>query len=125
MSELLDCDQVLSKGTLQSINKTILKDEIAKQYRILTSFPEEKPRNSNKTKTVEFKFHLSPSEFIGQNKITGLKFKKNLPSNEDYITINAGLVISAIGYQGDEIVGLKSDELGMIVHKNNIIENRK
>ena len=58
MSELLDCNQVLSKGTLQSISKTILEDEIGKQYRILTSFPEEKPRNSNKTKTVEFKFAI-------------------------------------------------------------------
>ena len=37
MSELLDCDQVLSKGTLQSISKTILEDEISKQYVATTS----------------------------------------------------------------------------------------
>ena len=124
MGELLDCDTILSPSTKNNIDKKLLDGDLAKQYRILTSFDESKPKNSNKSKTVEFKFHLSPTEFIGENEITGLKFKNNLSSNEDCITINAGLVISAIGYQGDEITGLKSDESGMIIHKNNIIEDR-
>ena len=87
MSELLDCDQVLSKGTLQSMSKAILEDEIAKQYRILASFPEAKQRNSNKTKTVEFKFYLSPINILGTDRITGLEFRDNLNKNNKTITI--------------------------------------
>ena len=124
MSELLDCDQVLSKGTLQSISKTILEDEIGKQYRILTSFPEEKPRNSNKTKTVEFKFYLSPTNILGTDRISDVEFKDNLNENNKTITIKANLLISAIGYEGEEIEGVPTDSTGKIINNENIIKDR-
>ena len=124
MSELLDCDQVLSKGTLQSISKTILEDEISKQYRILTSFPEEKPRNSNKTKTVEFKFYLSPTNILGTDRISDVEFKDNLNENNKTITIKANLLISAIGYEGEKIEGVPTDSTGKITHNENIIKDR-
>lgn len=124
MSELLDCDQVLSKGTLQSISKTILEDEISKQYRILTSFPEEKPRNSNKTKTVEFKFYLSPTNILGTDRISDVEFKDNLNENNKTITIKANLLISAIGYEGEEIEGVPTDSTGKIINNENIIKDR-
>ena len=124
MSELLDCDQVLSKGTLQSISKTILEDEISKQYRILTSFPEEKPRNSNKTKTVEFKFYLSPINILGTDRISDVEFKDNLNENNKTITIKANLIISAIGYEGEEIEGVPTDSTGKIINNENIIKDR-
>ena len=124
MSELLDCDQVLSKGTLQSISKTILEDEIGKQYRILTSFPEEKPRNSNKTKTVEFKFYLSPINILGTDRISDVEFKDNLNENNKTITIKANLIISAIGYEGEKIEGVPTDSTGKITHNENIIKDR-
>ena len=124
MSELLDCDQVLSKGTLQSISKTILEDEISKQYRILTSFPEEKPRNSNKTKTVEFKFYLSPINILGTDRISDVEFKDNLNENNTTISIKANLLISAIGYEGEEIEGVPADSTGKIINNENIIKDR-
>ena len=124
MSELLDCDQVLSKGTLQSISKTILEDEISKQYRILTSFPEEKPRNSNKTKTVEFKFYLSPINILGTDRISDVEFKDNLNENNTTISIKANLLISAIGYEGEEIEGIPTDSTGKIINNENIIKDR-
>ena len=124
MSELLDCDQMLSKGTLQSISKTILEDEISKQYRILTSFPEEKPRNSNKTKTVEFKFYLSPINILGTDRISDVEFKDNLNENNKTITIKANLLISAIGYEGEEIEGVPTDSTGKIINNENIIKDR-
>ena len=124
MSELLDCDQVLSKGTIQSISKTTLEDEIGKQYRILTSFPEEKPRNSNKTKTVEFKFYLSPINILGTDRISDVEFKDNLNENNKTITIKANLLISAIGYEGEEIEGVPTDSTGKIINNDNIIKDR-
>ena len=124
MSELLDCDQVLSKGTIQSISKTTLEDEISKQYRILTSFPEEKPRNSNKTKTVEFKFYLSPINILGTDRISDVEFKDNLNENNTTISIKANLLISAIGYEGEEIEGVPTDSTGKIINNDNIIKDR-
>ena len=124
MSELLDCDQMLSKGTLQSISKTILEDEISKQYRILTSFPEEKPRNSNKTKTVEFKFYLSPINILGTDRISDVEFKDNLNENNTTISIKANLLISAIGYEGEEIEGVPTVSTGKIINNDNIIKDR-
>ena len=124
MSELLDCDQVLSKGTLQSMSKTILEDEIAKQYRILTSFPEEKPRNSNKTKTVEFKFYLSPINILGTDRISDVEFKDNLNEHNKTILIKANLFISAIGYEGEEIEGVPTDPTGKIINNENIVKDR-
>ena len=124
MSELLDCDQVLSKGTLQSMSKAILEDEIAKQYRILASFPEAKQRNSNKTKTVEFKFYLSPINILGTDRITDVEFRDNLNKNNKTITIKANLIISAIGYEGEEIEGVPTDSTGKIINNENIVKDR-
>ena len=67
-----------------------MNDDIAKQYRILTSFSENKPNDSNKSKTVQFKFHLSPIEFIGQNKIIGWKFQNTLSSDDKPLIITDG-----------------------------------
>ena len=124
MSELLDCDQVLSKGTLQSMSKTILEDEIDKQFRILASFPEAKQRNSKKTKTVEFKFYLSPINILGTDRITGVEFRDNLNKNNKTITIKANLIISAIGYEGKEIEGVPTDSTGKIINNENIVKDR-
>ena len=124
MSELLDCDQVLSKGTLQSMSKTILEDEIDKQFRILASFPEAKQRNSKKTKTVEFKFYLSPINILGTDRITDVEFRDNLNKNNKTITIKANLIISAIGYEGEEIEGVPTDSTGKIINNENIVKDR-
>ena len=75
MGELLNCNAALSDGTINEIDKNLLNDELSKQYKILTSFPELKNINTKKNKTVEFKFHSSPIEILGNNKITGIKCK--------------------------------------------------
>ena len=124
MQELIDCDSILSKGTLKNIDKNLLNDDLPKQYRILTSFNEKKPDNSSKSKTVQFNFHLSPIEIIGDKDISGVKFKDNLSSNNNSIIIDAGLVISAIGYQGERIPGLESDASGKLIHHHNKIKDR-
>jgi ferredoxin--NADP+ reductase len=125
MGELLDCESILSKGTLSKIANNLLGGEIAKQYRILTSFPEEKSTNSNKTKTVEFKFYLSPTNFIStDDKISSVEFKNNLSNNNEKFIIKAGLIISAIGYQGEKILGLETDSSGMIIHNDHVIKER-
>ncbi len=124
MGELLDCNSVLSDGTIDYIDKILLNDDLSKQYKILTSFPELKDLKDNKNKIVEFKFHSSPVTILGDSKITGVKFKNNLDRNKsstDYI-INCGLVISAIGYEGEKISNIKTDNTGMIIHKDNIIQ---
>ncbi len=124
MGELIDCDSILSKGTINNIDENLLNDDLPKQYKILTSFDEKKPSNSNKSKTVEFNFYLSPTKLIGENKLSGVEFRDNLNIINNSIKINAGLVISAIGYQGELIQGLKSDASGKLIHNNNKIKDR-
>jgi len=124
MEELIDCDSILAKGTKNNIDKNLLNDDLPKQYRILTSLNESKPEKSVKFKTAEFNFYLSPIELLGRDKISGIKFKNNLSSEDDPIIINAGLVISAIGYQGEIIPGLKSDDSGKLIHNNNKVKDR-
>ena len=124
MEELIDCDSILAKGTKNNIDKNLLNDDLPKQYRILTSLNESKPEKSVKFKTAEFNFYLSPIELLGKDKISGIKFKNNLSSEDDPIIINAGLVISAIGYQGEIIPGLKSDDSGKLIHNNNKVKDR-
>jgi NADPH-dependent glutamate synthase beta subunit-like oxidoreductase len=42
MGELIDCDSILSKGTINNIDENLLNDDLPKQYKILTSFDEKK-----------------------------------------------------------------------------------
>jgi len=121
MGQLIDCESLLSKGTLSLIDKNLL-DESAKQYKILTSFAEEKASPSNKT--VEFKFYLSPNKLIGTDKLSSVEFKNNNSKSNKTISIKAGLLISAIGYQGEKIQGIKTDSSGMIIHNDGIIRDR-
>lgn len=124
MGELLDCNAVLANGTLNKIDKNLLNEDLKKQYRILTSFPEIQNIQKQKNKTVEFKFHASPVEILGESKITGLKLKNNLPSNtkeSENFVINCGIIISAIGYEGEKISDIKADSNGMIIHKDNLV----
>ena len=76
MGELLDCNAVLSNGTIRNIDQNLLNDDLAKQYKILTNFPELKNLKNDKKKIVEFKFYNSPIEILGNDQITGVKLKK-------------------------------------------------
>ena len=121
MGELIDCVSILSKGTLSLIDKNLL-EELPKQYKILTSFAEK--NNSPLNKTVEFKFYLSPNKLIGNDKLSSVEFKNNVSKSDKKITIKAGLLISAIGYQGKKIQGIKTNSSGKIIHNDGKIRDR-
>ena len=125
MGELLDCNAVLSNGTIRNIDQNLLNDDLAKQYKILTNFPELKNLKNDKKKIVEFKFYNSPVEILGNDQITGVKLKNNFSDKNDneYNIIDCGILISAIGYEGNKIPEIKMDDSGMILHKDNIIKN--
>jgi len=124
IGELIDCHAVLSNGTINNIDKKLLNDELPKQYKILTNFPELKDIGRYKNKIIEFKFYNSPIEILGDNKIKGIKLKNNLSNenNTEDTIIDCGIVISAIGYEGNKISEIESDKDGMILHKDNIIK---
>ena len=69
MGELLNCDSILSQGTLKTIDSNLLNEKLPKQFKILTNFPEKKQKVSKKTKTVEFIFYSSPIELLGDDKL--------------------------------------------------------
>ena len=124
MGELLNCDSILSQGILKTIDSNLLNEKLPKQYKILTNFPEKKHKDSKKAKTVEFMFYSSPIELLGDDKLRSVKFKNNLSKDNEIFTINTGLIITAIGYLGDKIKGIKTDKSGMIIHNNNKIKDR-
>ena len=47
-----------------------------------------------------------------------------IPLLNKTISIKAGLLISAIGYQGEKIQGIKTDSSGRIIHNDGIIRDR-
>ncbi len=125
MGELLDCNVILANGTLNNIDKNLLNEDLDKQYRILTNFPEIQNIEKQKRKIIEFKFHANPIEILGGDNVTGLKLKNNLSNNTDVsknFVINCGIIISAIGYEGEKISNVKTDINGMIIHKNNFVQ---
>ena len=95
------------KNYLEEIISTQdLDTKIKKNIEILLDY---KNDISDKKKSIVFKFLLSPSEIIGEEQVTSVKFRKNilenniLNSTEDFEEIEAGLVISAIGYDTNQI----------------------
>ena len=95
------------KNYLEEIMSTQnLDTKIKKNIEILLDY---KKNNSDKKNSIIFKFLLSPSEIIGKEQVASVKFRKNilenniLNSTEDFEEIEAGLVISAIGYDTNQI----------------------
>ena len=133
MGELLDCNSVLSNGTLSQIPLSKNLEKIEKQYKILTSFSEldSLDESERKPKTVEFRFYAKPIEILGDEKVNGIRFEINHLNDKNIVEgtgktfeINTGLIISAIGYYGEKIDGIPFDEKsGKIINNNNIIDD--
>jgi ferredoxin--NADP+ reductase len=83
---------------------------------------------SNFNKILEFKFFLSPIQICGENFAERIFFRQNKPgdiksdSTVKEISIEAGLVISAIGYEVDEFPGVKVEN-GKIRNTAGHVEN--
>ena len=133
MGELQECESVLSEGTLSQIPQTQDLDNLGKQYKILTSFPElnSLDTSSRKAKTIEFKFYAKPLEVLGDDKVNGIRLeinrlnkKNNVIGTGETFELKAGLIITAIGYHGEKIDGIPFDEQsGKIINKENIVDN--
>ena len=132
MGELQDCNSILADGTLSQIPKNINLENIEKQYKILTSFPEKSslPTSSAKNKNIEFKFFSKPIAILGEENIEAVRFEinsvdknNNIIGTGETFEIKTNLLISAIGYFGEKIKGVPYDEKnGKIINVDNVID---
>jgi ferredoxin--NADP+ reductase len=76
---------------------------IAHKIELLKSLP-----GGEAERRLTFRFGLRPSELLGDTVVRGVRF-------DDGEEIDAGLVLSAIGYRGRPIPGLPFDELSGVV----------
>ena len=72
----------------------------------------ENPKTEN-DRTMEFLFQHTPKEILGTDRVEGVVY--STPNGD--VTIKCGLVITAIGYQGDAIDGIPYEN-GKVVNKD-------
>ena len=72
----------------------------------------ENPKTEN-DRTMEFLFQHTPKEILGTDRVEGVVY--STPNGD--VTIECGLVITAIGYQGDAIDGIPYEN-GKVVNKD-------
>ena len=81
----------------------------------------------NKEKKLNFIFFHKPIEIIGNEKVESIKFEKiklegpELKNTGEITEIDCGLVVTAIGYKPQDVLGLKISD-GIVENKNGKID---
>ncbi|MEV0709505.1 FAD-dependent oxidoreductase [Nocardia aurea] len=89
--------------------ETRLKLDIARE------FAERTPTPGNKR--IVFRFDSSPTEFVGEDGVTGLRVART--GTDESTVIETSLVLRSIGYRGSPVAGLPYDEAtGTVPHEN-------
>ena len=84
-------------------------------------------KENNREKKLNFIFFHKPVEIIGNNRVKSIKFEKvklkdsQLEGTGEIVTIDCGLVITAIGYQPKNISGLEISN-GIVKNTNGKID---
>ncbi len=113
---------------LERILDNNIDTKIKKNIEVFINFKKLVPNKRNK---IIFKFLSTPHRIVNKNSSYDLLIKKNKLVNNKIIStqekevINAGLIISAIGYKVSPIEGLKLDSTGtfFLNHKGHIKKN--
>ncbi len=134
MGELENCKPILDEYLANSDTYSFLfkkdtnLDEYSKNIKILNSFHHQ--LNNTKTKSACFNFFSKPVKINGKKKIESIKFIRTnivdgkLLDTKYYYDIKCGIVISAIGYQGESIKGISFDtQSGIIPNNEGVIDS--
>ncbi|MBJ7330044.1 MAG: FAD-dependent oxidoreductase [Solirubrobacteraceae bacterium] len=129
LGELADADVIVDPADLE-IAEELREDDLdataRKNVEILREYAERPP--SGKRKRVVLKFLTSPVELLGNGRVEQIRLVRNELIRDDSgklraratdqeETIDAGLVLRAIGYTGSAIPGVPFDERsGLIPH---------
>jgi ferredoxin--NADP+ reductase len=65
-------------------------------------------------RTIRLRYGLTPQRLLGESAVDGVEFAPTGGGGAD-VTLDAGLVLSAIGYRGRAVAGLPFDELAGVV----------
>lgn len=104
-------DHELVRRDLEKVSVTVTDALTRQKLEILgklpnTSAPAARPR-------VRLAYQLTPSRLIGHVRVTGIEFTGT--GAEQRRQLDAGLVLSSIGYRGKRIAGLPFDETAAVV----------
>jgi NADPH-dependent glutamate synthase beta subunit-like oxidoreductase len=127
MGELQECTPII--GAAQIPDEVPAEEEMSdrdrrlkdKNLATLRSFVDAEP--AGRKRRVHFQFYASPVEILGGDKVEGIRLEKTevrdgraVGTGETY-DIACGIVIPAIGYQGQPLEGVPFDE------RNGVIQN--
>ena len=68
--------------------------------------PADRPR-------IRLAYRLTPHRILGQQRVTGVEFRR--AGGDEPVTLDAGLVLTSIGYRGQPIAGLPFDSAAAVV----------
>jgi len=122
MGELEDCDVCVAPAELEidPLSEHELSERnVGRNMEILRKYAE-RPL-AGKSRKMHFRFLLSPTEVLGEDRVTGLRLEKNKLVGDEPFQLKArgsgafedlpcGLVFRSIGYRGVSIPGVPFDE---------------
>jgi ferredoxin--NADP+ reductase len=71
------------------------------------------PAQQNRRPRIRLAYRLTPERVLGQQRVTGVEF--SVTGTEEVRQVDAGLVLTSIGYRGKPIRGLPFDEVAAVV----------
>jgi ferredoxin/flavodoxin---NADP+ reductase len=128
LGEMEDVDPLVGPKELADcvVSGTVLDSQQDKNLKILHSFAARPP--GIKTKKLHLRFLVSPTEIIADSagNVTGIKLEKNrlqiqpdgttsARGTGEFETLDAGMVLPAIGFSMERIAGVPYDEKARII----------
>ncbi|MDT5021990.1 MAG: ferredoxin/flavodoxin---NADP+ reductase [Mycobacterium sp.] len=108
---------VLAESDRESVLRDLatVTDTVTRQkLEILSELPlAATPANSSSRPQIRLAYHLTPQRVLGEGRASGMEFR--VTGTDDVQTIDAGLVLTSIGYHGKAIKDLPFDEKAGVV----------
>ena len=124
----IDFDQTQVQDAIARTKKNGLYDEKEIRNNLETMHEISKTKQEKFEKNLKFRFLLNPVEVTGQDKVSKINFnlniveKDSIKKTEKEISLDCGLVISAIGYESFPVDSLKPIQ-GKFENSNGKIED--
>lgn len=105
-----DADLDLVRRDLGSASDALTRSKLE----ILAGLPSSSEWDSTRPR-IRLAYRLTPTRILGDISASGVEFVRTGGSDDDTVALDAGLVLSAIGYRGSRVAGLPFDETAAIV----------
>jgi ferredoxin--NADP+ reductase len=100
-------DHALVRADLETATDPGIRDKLT----ILASLPDASDPSAGRR--IRLAYRLTPQRVVGSDRVQGIAFSRTGRSDE--VTVEAGLVLTSIGYRGAPVPGLPFDEAATVV----------